>query len=395
MINGSFTLSKMHSILLFFMILTISGCVSSSRHLQRGNYDQAIDRAMKKLSRKPDNQDEQEVLKKAYKLAMDEDRQRIRELRRSGQPNVYAEIFRLYEQMEARQSKIRRLPSQVLNRIGYEYVNFEQEKSEAQRKAAEFLYVNGKRLLDSGDRFDARKAYNEFVQAGNILPGYKDIERLKQQAIAWGTTQVLFTMSNQSGNPLPEGFQQELFKISLSSLNRQWLNFDSRRVDRKAYHYNVNLMLQGIMVSPERVQENEYVESRVVDDGWEYALDENGNVRKDSLGNDIRVKKTKEVTCRVKETMLLKHTAVTGRLEFVENETGQIIKTDPITAEWHFEHAFVQAFGNLDALSNETKGKLGVKPVPFPPSEVMIMNSAQVLKDMSMDIIRRNRRLFQ
>lgn len=390
-----FVSGRIQQLLLIVLVLSISGCVSSSRHLQRGNYDQAIDRAMKKLSRKPDNQDEQEVLKKAYKLAMDEDRQRIRELRRTGQPNVYAEIFRIYEQMEARQNKVRRLPSKVLNRIEYQYVNFEQEKSEAQRKAAEFFYVNGKRLLDTGDRFDARKAHNEFVQAGQILPGYKDIERLKQQAIAWGTTQVLFTMSNQSGTPLPKGFEKELFQISLSSLNRQWLNFDTRRVERKAYHYNVNLMLQGIMVSPERVQENEYVESRVVDDGWEYVLDANGNVKKDSLGNDIKVKKTKEISCRVKETTLLKHTTVTGRLEFVENQTGQVIKTDPVTAEWYFEHAFVQAFGDIEALSDETRSKLGVKPAPFPPSEVMILNSAQVLKDMSMDIIRRNRRLFQ
>lgn len=379
------------------MLLTISmvGCVSSRKYLQRGDYDRAIEKAVKKLSRKPDKREEQGVLKKAFNMAMEEDEQRIRELRMSGQPDVYEEIFYIYERMEERQDLVRRLPNKVLKRIDFEYKNFESARVEAQRKAAEYLYAHGLKLLESDSRFDARKAYNEFIRVRNIMRDYKDLDQQIRRALEKGKTQVLFTMSNESNVALPRGFEQELLKISLSELNQRWVNYDTREVRRKPYHYYVKLKLKGIMVSPEQIKQREYTETKIVDDGWDYVYDENGNVKKDSLGNDIKVKKTKEISCLVKETMMLKHTTVTGRLEFIEAGTNQLLKTDPITAEWHFDHAYIQAYGNTDALSQETRKKLGVKPVPFPPSDMMILNAASVLKEMTKDAIYRHRRMFE
>ncbi len=382
-------------LLIFFLIISLAGCVSSRKYLQRGQYDRAIEKAVKKLSRKPDKTEEIGVLKKAYRLAMEEDRRRIRELRMSGQPDVYEEIYLIYENMEARQDLVRRLPSGVLNRIDYKYVNFEQEKVEAQRKAAEYLYVHGVKLLASGSRFEARKAYNEFMRVKQLISNYKDVDRLITEALFKGKSQVLFTMSNQSNVALPRGFETELYKISLADLNSKWINYDTREVNDKNYHYHITLKLRGIMVSPEQIKQREFTEEKIVDAGWEYVLDEQGNVKKDSLGNDIKVKKTKKITARVQETKMMKHVAVTGRLEFIETATGQILKTDPVTAEWHFEHAYLQARGDLDALSTETRKMLGVKPVPFPPSDMMILNAATVLKEMTKEAIHRHRRLFQ
>lgn len=382
-------------ILLILLTISMIGCVSSRKYLQRGQYDRAIEKSVKKLSRKPEKRDEQGVLKKAYNLAMEEDRQRIRELRMSGQPEVYEEIYLIYERMERRQDLVRRLPSRVLNRIDYKYVNFEKEKINAKKKAAEYLYAHAKKLLESDSRFDARKAYNEFQRLKNILPSYKNTDQLLREALAKGQSEVLFTMSNKSNTALPKGFENELYKITLSDLNTHWINYDTRQVKGKKYDYFIDLELTGIMVSPEQLKQREYTETKTVDDGWEYVLDENGNVKKDSLGNDIKMKKTKEISCHVTETQMLKHTTITGRLEFIEAAQNQVMKTDPITAEWHFEHAYIQTHGNIDALSKETKEKLGVKPVPFPPSPAMILNAATVLKEVSKDAIYRHRRMFQ
>ncbi len=382
-------------LLLFFLIISLAGCVSSRKYLQRGHYDRAIEKAVRKLSRKPDKTEETGVLKKAYRLSMEEDRRRIRELRMSGQPDVYEEIYLIYENMEERQDLVRRLPSRVLNRIDYQYVNFEQEKVEAKRKAAEYLYVHGVKLLGSDSRFDARRAYDEFRRVKQLISNYKDVDRLINEALYKGKSQVLFIMTNQSNVALPRGFESELYKISLADLNSRWINYDTREVKDKRYHYHITLKLQGIMVSPEQIKQNEYTEEKIVDAGWEYVLDEQGNVKKDSLGNDIKIKKTEKISARVQETKMVKHVAITGRLEFIETATGQIMKTDPVTAEWHFEHAYIQARGDLEALSTETRKRLGVKPVPFPPSDMMILNAASVLKEMTKEAIHRHRRLFQ
>ncbi|MCF8331003.1 MAG: hypothetical protein K9H84_00980 [Bacteroidales bacterium] len=382
-------------LLIIFLVISMAGCVSSRKYLQRGQYDRAIEKSVKKLSRKPDKRDEQGVLKKAYNLAMEEDKQHIRELRMSGQPEVYEEIYLLYERMEQRQNIVRRLPSRVLNKINYKYVNFEKEKINAKKKAAEYLYAHAKKLLESKSRFDARKAYNEFVRLKNILPSYKNTDQLMREALAKGQSEVLFTMSNKSNTALPKGFESELYKISLADLNTQWINYDTRQVKGKNYDYYIDLELKGIMVSPEQVKQNEYTETKTVDDGWEYVLDKNGNVKKDSLGNDMKVKKTKEISCKIIETQMLKHTTITGRLEFIKAAQNQVMKTDPVAAEWHFEHAYIQTYGNIDALSKETKEKLGVKPVPFPPSPDMILNAVTVLKEVSKDAIYSHRGMFQ
>ncbi|MGM0612217.1 MAG: hypothetical protein ACQESM_01770 [Bacteroidota bacterium] len=382
-------------ILLFLLILSLAGCVSSKKYLQRGQYDKAIEKSVKKLSRKPDKTNEIGVLKKAYHMAMEEDEKRIKELRMTGQPSVFEEIYHIYEQMENRQTRVRRLPNKVLDRIDFTYKDYAQEKINAQKKAAEYLYAHARKLLKSDSRFDARKAYNELKRVQRIMPSYKDTDQLLQHALAKGQTQVLFTMTNNSRTPLPEGFKNELFKISMADLNSQWKNYDTQARDGVNYDYYIDLKLKAIMVSPEQVKQSESTETKTVDDGWEYEYDENGNVKKDSLGNDIKTKKTKTISCDVLETRMRKHTTIKGRLEFIEAGSDQVIKTDPVTAEWHFEHEYIQTNGNIDALSKETKEKLGVKPVPFPPSEAMILNAASVLKEMSKEAIYRHRRVFE
>ena len=382
-------------ILIFLLTISMVGCVSSEKYLQRGQYDKAIEKSIKKLSRKPDKKDELGVLKKAYHMAMEKDEKRIKELRMTGQPSSFEEIYYIYEQMEERQNKVRRLPNKVLKSIDFTYKDYGKQKIDAKKKAAEYLYAHARKLLKSDSRFEARKAYDELKRVQRIIPSYKDTDQQIQHALAKGQTHILFTMTNNSQTPLPEGFKNELFKISMTNLNSQWKTFDIQARDGVNYDYYIDLKLKAIMVSPEQVKQSEYSETKTVDDGWEYVYDENGNVKKDSLGNDIKTKKTKTISCDVLETRMRKHTTLRGRLEFIEVGSDQVIKTDPITAEWHFVLAYIQANGDIEALSKDTKKKLGVKPVPFPPSEAMILNAASVLKEMSKEAIYRHRRIFQ
>ena len=382
-------------IFLFLLIVSLIGCVSSEKYLQRGEYDKAIEKSAKKLSRSPDKKDEQKVLKKAYRFAMDEDKKRIEELRQTGQPSIYEEIYHVYEQMEARQNKVKRLPDKVLEKIDFSYKDYGDKKVNAQKKAAEYLYTHARELLKSDSRFDAREAYKELKSLQEILPSYKNTNQLMDKALAKGQSQVLFTMTNNSKNPLPKGFKKELFKISMADLNSRWTNYHTRKQKGINYDYYIDLRLKRISVSPEQIKQSEYTETKTVDDGWEYVYDEDGNVKKDSLGNDIKKKKTKDISCDVMETKMRKHTTINARLEIIKAATDEIMKTEPVTAEWHFEHEYIQTNGNIDALSKETKEMIGVKPVPFPPTEKMILNAASVLKDMSKKAIYRHRRVLE
>ena len=150
-----------------------------------------------------------------------------------------------------------------------------------------------------------------------------------------------------------------------------------------------------IDVAPESVKEIQYVESKEVQDGWDYFLDNKGNVKKDSLGNDIKKPKYKTISCTVNETYQSKKAIISGSLDYINNDNNQLIKTDPITAESFFEYRSATGIGDLNALKPETKSKLGKLPVPFPSGFNMLLQAGQNLKSMVKDIIWRNKNVLK
>ncbi|HHB52838.1 MAG TPA: hypothetical protein ENK75_07390 [Saprospiraceae bacterium] len=93
-----------------FIILLLAGCSSSTKLLQKGEYDAAIDKSIKKLLKDADNPKEINILDRAYKLANERDRNVIEELKLSGQPDVWEDAFRRYSNLRNRQERVSRLP---------------------------------------------------------------------------------------------------------------------------------------------------------------------------------------------------------------------------------------------------------------------------------------------
>ena len=69
-------------------------------------------------------------------------------------------------------------------------------------------------------------------------------------------------------------------------------------------------------VSPDLIQDKDLIEKKTVDNGFEYVLDAKGNVMKDTSGNDIKIKKYKEIQCTVIESHQQKDCNITGEIEF-------------------------------------------------------------------------------
>ena len=51
----------------------------------------------------------------------------------------------------------------------------------------------------------------------------------------------------------------------------------------------VLVKLLSIMVSPDEVKDTDQIFNKKISDGFDYVLDANGNVMKDTAGNDIKV----------------------------------------------------------------------------------------------------------
>ncbi len=368
-------------------------CTSSEKLLQRGEYDQAIDRSAERLTKKPSRTKELNVLKEAFELANSFDLDRIEFLEMEGLEQNSIEIFHLYEQLNRRQNVIRRLPAKI--RSQFTLVNYNREIIEAKNLAADTSYIRGIELLNRGDRLSARKAYEEFNRIRVFFPGYKDVNNLLYEAKFYGTKNVLFVIENESDKVLPADFEAELKKAALKDLNTRWLNFDTYADSLVHYDNYVVLSIRNIDVSPERIESRTFTERQEIQDGERYELDQNGNVRRDSLGNDIRVPNMVTVSAEVTESRQAKSAFVGGSIDYIELTTGQLIRTDNISVEAVFDHYSALASGNEAALSHETAKMIQNRPVPFPPDEIMLMDAASLLKDQAKNHIAANRRMLE
>lgn len=376
------------------LALALFSCVSSSKHLRNGNYEKAIEKSVKKLMRKPGKTAELQTLKKAFELANQKDVEAIRRLKLSGQADIYDQLVIYYNRLNRRQEKVARLPEDLLNQMGFVHIDYSREIVESKQKAAEFFNAHALSLLQNGDKQDARQAYDEFLKVKAYFPSYYKIDAHIEEAHNKGINHVIFYFENKSRTVLPEDFEAEMLKISLKDLNSTWLDFDTYADQAVNYDYALYLSLKEIQTSPELVKEQKYVEEKRVDDGFDYVLDRNGNVMKDSTGNDIKVAKTKLISCYVTETSLHKRAVVSASLDFYDNRSGQLLKTNPITTEFVFDYRFATANGDLNALKKETRKIIGQRPVPFPTDLQMIFDTNEDLKLKAKNCIANNRRLI-
>lgn len=382
----------MKQFLLFVLCLSLlTGC-SSSKLLEKGRYDAAIRKSTKKLKRKPDKMKEIYVLEEAYNKANNRDREKINRLREEGKPENFDKIYAIYKKMDDRQNVVKPLPPLG---IDFDFKDYSDEMGSAKKNAADYAYANGLILLEKGDRENARKAHAEFVKVKGYYNDYEDVDEKIKEAKSMGTTNVVFKIENNSGIAIPGKYKRKIKRINLDKLDKEWVDYHKTETQSMSFDYHINFNINTIEISPDNIEEKEFSESRKVEDGWEYVLDENGNVKKDTSGNDIKRTKYKTITCKVIESTQKKSVHLSGTLDYVQVSDGDVIKSEPISVDESFEHTSATAVGNEEALSAPNLKKIKSEPVNFPTDDEMIMKTGNAIKILTKDLLHKNKNLLK
>ena len=375
----------MRKILLFLIIAVLfTACKSSSKQLELGDYDKAIEKSAKKIKRSPGKFEEVDVFNEAFRMAKTRDEATIIRLKKKGDPALWAKIYQTYLIMNKRHNLAISLPPVGIN---FEEQDYLPEISNSKLKATEYAYAKGNQLLNIDNRFKARKAHSRFLEVKRYDQFYKNVDEKLAEAKFKGITNIYFQIEDQLNVIATEGLIQEIKRINIDELNTSWKNYETYVDTNKTYHYSIFLNLKLIDVSPEEVRESNFLESKQVEDGFDYVLDVNRNIEKDTLGNPIKVVRYKTINCNVKEVVQQKTARISGSIDYIDNFTNKLLKSEPIISDAIFEHFFVLANGDLNALSLETRSSLGVEPIPFPGDEILILQAGEVLKSMTKDVI--------
>ena len=375
----------MRKILLFLIIAVLfTACKSSSKQLELGDYDKAIEKSAKKIKRSPGKFEEVDVFNEAFRMAKTRDEATIIRLKKKGDPALWAKIYQTYLIMNKRHNLAISLPPVGIN---FEEQDYLPEISNSKLKATEYAYAKGNQLLNIDNRFKARKAHSRFLEVKRYDQFYKNVDEKLAEAKFKGITNIYFQIEDQLNVIATEGLIQEIKRINIDELNTSWKNYETYVDTNKTYHYSIFLNLKLIDVSPEEVRESNFLESKQVEDGFDYVLDVNRNIEKDTLGNPIKVVRYKTINCNVKEVVQQKTARISGSIDYIDNFTNKLLKSEPIISDAIFEHFFVLANGDLNALSLETRSSLGVEPIPFPGDKILILQAGEVLKSMTKDVI--------
>ncbi len=373
--------------ILLLIPLLIWGCKSPKNLIKNGDYDEAVKILVKKLSVNPDKEQNIIYLKQSYVVANQKDSDRIHYLKKTGQPNIWYEVYQHYDKLKNRQDLVKALPSDVLTQIGFKFIDYDNDVIQARKKAAVYLYAHAQMLLKKEDRQSALQAYNELIKVTQLYSDYKDVDVLLRKALILGTNYVLFKMHNKSGVPLPQSFENELMSLSLVDLDRRFLNYDTKEVQGRTYDYTILANISMIDVSPEQLDRNHFTESKKIQDGWKYKYDKDGKIVKDSTGKAIKIPKYKIIECNISEIHQRKTATISGSVDYINNHTSQLINTTPVSATSVFEHYSAIFNGNLDACTPQTLLLLNTTSVSFPSNVAMILDAGEKLKSTIKDII--------
>jgi hypothetical protein len=383
--------------IVFILTLILSGCGSSKKQLQKGNYDAAIQKAVKQLRKDPSDVKQIDILTQAYKVSNDQDNERVRFLTMEGKPNSWDEIYMVYKALNDRQSLVKTVAPLNANgrNVDFPYVDYVPDMVNAKRKAADFYYAHGNELMKNRIKESYRQAYAEFLRAKEYVGDYEGIDNKIQEAKVQGMSRVFVSVQNTSVIKFPKEFEEDLLALDLPRLNSEWVEYYTQNLnDNTQYDYFVNVNVKNVAVSPDQSIQRDSVIKRDIEDGFYYVLDKKGNVMRDSLGNDIKQKKYKTVQCALVETVQSKACRIDGDIEVIQMNPNKQLKKDPIGAQSNFENVSSRALGDIQALNARQLERTKTSLVQFPTDIEMIMRCSESLKMAIRGAIQNDRRFI-
>jgi hypothetical protein len=388
------------TITLILATLLLSGCNSVKRNqkfLSQGNYDQAIELAVKKLQknkRAPKNVEHIILLEEAYKKAVAEDMRRISFLKKENNLNSKRDVYYTYLDMERRQQWIRPLlplyiPSEKRD-ARFKLKEYTDATLDAKKVLGDALWSQSVRFLDSNDKMQARRAFDLLNELQDLRGSDSGITGMIEDALFIGTDFIYVTLNNRSGQIMPRRLEQELLDFNTYGLDNFWTEYHSERDQDIAYDYGIALNFRQIEFSPERISEREERRTKRVKDGWEFKKDAEGNFVLDEDGKKIKVDVYKTVSAMMLITEQFKAANVGGNVVYRDLQQGRDIDKFPLGTEFIFQNVFANYRGDERALSDDDLLLLENRFIPFPSNAQLLLDASDNIKGRLKEILKDN-----
>lgn len=385
-------------LLVTFTLVSCNSVKRTQKYTARGQYDKAIDLAVKKLQKGTTSKDTHEhiaILEEAFTKANSEDIRKITTYRRERSRAGIREIYYTYLQLEERQNKVRPLLPLTNPKTGeiakIKLDDYSKARIRAKQRFVASLYDEASEYTARGRKEEYRQAHSVFREIEALEPNYKDVREQLEQTHFYGTDFVLVRHNNHSGKIIPIRLENELLNFDTYDLDDYWTEYHSVQQPQISYTYGIDLNFEQIEIAPERIIEREHLKTKEIIIGQENRVNRGGEIVRDSLGNPIKIDVYKEVKANIRVTEQQKSVFVGGTVVFFDFNRNAALNQFPLKTEFIFENIYATYTGDKRALDDIelqwTKNRL----VPFPTDEQMILDAGNDLKHQLRSILKENK----
>lgn len=160
-------------VLYWSLIAILTACSSGKKAYERGDYYDAVTKAITRLRQKPDHSKSAETLRSAYPLALEFYETQANNEIASNSPFKWKNAIQSYNTVNSMYEQIRQCPGCM--KVIKSPKNYYAELGPLKEKAAEESYNAGINDLMKGTRADAKRAFFNFQDVQAFVPGYKDV----------------------------------------------------------------------------------------------------------------------------------------------------------------------------------------------------------------------------
>jgi hypothetical protein len=389
--------------LLFVITLLVTACSSPQKLYERGRYSKAVNKALEKIRKNKADDRDVNALGNAFNQMNGQDIVRLEHLLDDKDPARWDKIVVLAEAIRTRQELIQpytpiQLPDSR-KEVTLKLYAVKDLLPKAKEQAATWHYEEGLLAMDlarKGDKRAAREAHARFTKVQNYQTGnFADLRTLLSDAAYLSITQLQLNVVNHTPTLLPGSFRLRLEETFRREVGQDWLQIVLEDKNCPDCDFEATIIVNSITLSPDGIQENHFREKRNIEDGWQYVLDQRGNVMKDTNGNDIKVPVYREVTADVFDTRQFKAGRIEGLLEIRNKAGNQVLRRIPVAGETQFRSETLWFKGDERALSDKTKKQLKGHPVSYPSADQLLGDAADLFREEVGRAIRKEKQLFQ
>jgi len=353
---------KRYTLLFTGISLLAISCKTASKMYEKGNYDEAVELAAKKLQKDPDDPKLLNIIQSSYRYAVNDHESRISDYVQSNNELKWEWMYNEYVSLQRMYDAIYKTPA-VFDLV--KPLNYSSYIITYSEKAGDIRYDRGLAFMQRYDKQSYRHAYREFQAALRFKPGNRDASLKMSEAYEYAVTNVVVLPMQQQG-----GYVYSSYTIGGNNLDDQLiqsLKYSSGN-EFVRFYSAWDARSQNIRVEQELDMRMAQVNiGRYIDNQSRRKVTKEIVVKEIVYKPDSVVREYAKISADITTTRRTMHSNAT-LLITVRDEHGNRVWSEDVSAVYNWSTEFSTFKGDERALTESDKNLVNRRK-DFPPGE--------------------------